>query len=286
MIVVDDGSCDATQDVLATFAGHVQAIRIENSGELVARNTGLQAASGDLVAFCDSDDVWEPDHLSTMASLWRDEPGLQAAYANFCILRDGVVSEWTKFDDAPPGMWDALRQLPDDRGVFDAPFVGELLRFQPFFPSAMAVERRSFLQAGGWDERVTRMVGCDFATALRTAIRPPVGVALRPLVRVRKHSTNFSGNSEKMNLGDAAVLEHVLASDPGLEKMRGEFEASIARRREAALHAAFARRDFAAVRAIFGLLPPGAAGARTRAKHAIAEMPPWLAGPAAAVLSR
>ena len=286
IIVVDDGSTDATPATLAAYHDRIRAIRIPNSGDLVARNVGLKAARGDLVAFCDSDDVWESDYLRAMASLWEDEPGLQAAYANFRVLRDGEVSERSKFEDAPPGTWDAMRPLTGGRGVFETPYVAELLRFQPFFPSTMTVERRSFLDIGGWDERVSRSIGCDFATALRTATRPPVGVVHRPLVCIRKHSGNFSGDTERMNLGDAAVLQHVLASNPAMEPMRGKFEASMAERREAALHAAFARRDFAAVRTTFALLSSGVPSTRTCVKRAIAGLPVPLATAAAAMLSR
>ena len=282
IIVVDDGSADATPATLAAYGDRIRTIRIPNSGELAARNTGLKAAHGDLVAFCDSDDVWEPDYLCAMASLWEEEPGLQVAYADFRTLRDGKVSERSKFEDAPPGIWDAMRLLAGDRGVFETPYVAELLRFQPFFPSTMTVERRSFLDVGGWDERVSRSIGCDFATALRTATRPPVGVVRRPLVCIRKHPGNFSGDTERMNLGDAAVLQHVLASNPVMEPMRGKFEASMAERREAALHAAFARRDFAAVRATYALLPPGFPSTHTRVKRAIAGLPVSLAAAAAA----
>ncbi len=284
IIVVDDGSTDATPATLAAYGDRIRAIRIPNSGDLVARNMGLKAARGDLVAFCDSDDVWESDYLCVMASLWKDEPGLYAAYANFRILRDGEMSERSKFEDAPPGIWDAMRLLAGDRGVFEASYAAELLSFQPFFPSTMTVERRSFLDVGGWDERVSR--GCDFATALRTATRPPVGVVRRPLVRIRKHPSNLSGDTERMNLGDAAVLQHVLASNPTMEPIRGKFEASMAERREAALHAAFARRDFAAVRTTFALLPSNVPSTRTCVKRAIAGLPFSLAAAAAAVFSR
>src|SRR3981081_4344217 len=79
VIVVDDGSWDDTQAVLAGYAAPVRTIRIENSGALVARKVGMHAASGELVAFCDSDDLWRPGFLAAMEALWRAEPGTKAA---------------------------------------------------------------------------------------------------------------------------------------------------------------------------------------------------------------
>ncbi len=87
IIVVDDGSDDDTELVLASYASRVRRIHIRNSGDLVARNTGLKEARGRLVAFCDSDDLWRPDFLATMSAEWRLEPQLTACYADFCILR-------------------------------------------------------------------------------------------------------------------------------------------------------------------------------------------------------
>ena len=80
IVVVDDGSTDETPSVLARYAPRVKALRITNSGELVARNTGVAALATDLVAFCDSDDLWRPGFLAAMEALWRAEPGTRAAY--------------------------------------------------------------------------------------------------------------------------------------------------------------------------------------------------------------
>ena len=74
IIVVDDGSRGSTGTVLQRYKSGVCAIEIEYSGELVARNTGLRAASGDLVAFCDSDDLWDAGLLSRDV-VWRHYGG-------------------------------------------------------------------------------------------------------------------------------------------------------------------------------------------------------------------
>jgi len=285
IIVVDDGSTDATQAILESYALSIKYIRIDNSGELVARNTGLRAAQGDLVAFCDSDDIWTPDTLATLSAQWHQTPDLFACYANFRFLRNGTLSTDTKFDAAPEHFWQDLRPTGTQAGVFDAPIIERLLTFQPFFPSCMIVSRAKFLHAGGWDEGTTRLVGCDFATTLRVAANPPVGVIHRPLVHIRKHAQNFSADTEKMNLGDACVLDYVLRTRPELAPLAGQIRASMALRRSNALDSAFSRRDFAAVRAIYALLPAQAPGPKQRMKRAIAALPPKLARLAASLTS-
>jgi glycosyltransferase involved in cell wall biosynthesis len=284
VIVVDDGSTDDTPDLLAGYGARVRHIPIANSGDMVARNVGLHAAATPLVAFCDSDDVWQPGFLAAMLAHWQAEPDLLACYGDFRIL--GAPPRGTKFDDAPAGFWDGLRATGPQSGVFDTPVAERLLSFQPFFPSAMAVARAAFIALGGWDEGVSRILGCDFATALRVAARPKLGVVRRPLVAIRKHAGNISADSERMELGDALVLEHVLRTRAELAPLADKIRASVARRRRAALDSAFARRDFAAVRDIDRLLPPGALPAKQRLKRAIAALPDPVAATVAALVGR
>ena len=66
LIVVDDGSDDDTETVvteLASLDHRIQYRRIEHQGVSAARNEGLNAARGEIVAYLDSDNVWQPDYL-------------------------------------------------------------------------------------------------------------------------------------------------------------------------------------------------------------------------------
>ena len=66
VLLVDDGSTDgsgALCDTLASESQKVVAIHQPNMGPSVARNTGVRAASGDYVAFIDSDDIIAPSFL-------------------------------------------------------------------------------------------------------------------------------------------------------------------------------------------------------------------------------
>lgn len=273
IIVVDDGSTDDTVSFLSRYGAPVRCITIENSGDLVARNVGLRAAGSEIVAFCDSDDLWQPEYLSKLVAFWRHVPHIHTVYSNFFEMHQGVRATSSKFDAAPSGFWSEARVVENGNLVIATPFVEKLLAFQPFFTSCMSVRRERFLALGGWDETTSRMIGCDFATALRVAENPPFGVFVDPLVGIRKHGGNISGDVQRMNLGDAGVLDVVLRSRPSMQPYAEAIRASIVARRRAALDTAFARGDFEGVRKIAAMVPAAVRSRRDIAKIAVAHLP-------------
>src|SRR5690606_27745492 len=85
VIVVDDGSCDATASVVrrAASAGlRLQLLEGARSGPSTARNRAIAVARGEFVAPLDADDVWHPDFLSaTVAAMTTPGPELGFVYA-------------------------------------------------------------------------------------------------------------------------------------------------------------------------------------------------------------
>ena len=74
IIVVDDGSTDDTQEVLAAYAGRVEVIRQENGGLVKAVDTGLGAVRGEYIALLDADDEWPADRLRRHAEILDANP--------------------------------------------------------------------------------------------------------------------------------------------------------------------------------------------------------------------
>ena len=90
LIVVDDGSNDDTRTVIdrarSAIARHVKYIRQDNGGPAAARNNGIAHAAGDLVAFFDSDDLWNPEFLETCVAALDDNPDVDWVFAACRIL--------------------------------------------------------------------------------------------------------------------------------------------------------------------------------------------------------
>jgi glycosyltransferase involved in cell wall biosynthesis len=103
VVVVDDGSTDATAAVVEAIAGEhpgrVTLISQENRGLVGATNTALAAARGELVAICDADDVWLPGSLRRRVDAMRPEVGL--VYGDMQVIdAAGAVSHPSFFERA------------------------------------------------------------------------------------------------------------------------------------------------------------------------------------------
>lgn len=76
VIVVDDGSKDNTVEVVREKCPDVKLLRQENAGASAARNAGIEAASGEMIAFLDADDEWLPEKTEVQIGLMQRHPGL------------------------------------------------------------------------------------------------------------------------------------------------------------------------------------------------------------------
>lgn len=86
VIVVDDGSSDSTRSLVAIFEEkfiNIRCISKQNAGLSKARNTGIEAAKGDYIAFLDSDDMWHEDKLEKQLELFSIKKSLGMVYSAY-----------------------------------------------------------------------------------------------------------------------------------------------------------------------------------------------------------
>lgn len=88
IIVIDDGSTDDTQAAIRKYTeiNSLIFLRQCNQGQSVARNLGLDRASGDFVCFLDSDNAWLPNKLSTQADCLSQHPEIDVVYGDIRLI--------------------------------------------------------------------------------------------------------------------------------------------------------------------------------------------------------
>lgn len=89
LIVVDDGSTDETQALLASYGENLTVLRQENRGPASARNVGIRAARHPLLAFLDSDDQFTPDKLAQQVAAMEAQPDLLISHTQETWFRNG-----------------------------------------------------------------------------------------------------------------------------------------------------------------------------------------------------
>ena len=84
VIIVNDGSTDdSVAEVEKVQDSRIRLIHQQNAGVSVARNRGIEASKGDLIAFLDADDEWNPGYLESQYQLFRKYPDCSVFACNY-----------------------------------------------------------------------------------------------------------------------------------------------------------------------------------------------------------
>jgi glycosyltransferase involved in cell wall biosynthesis len=90
LIVVDDGSTDDTEAAIRSFDDdRIKYIRQNNQGVSTARNRGIAESRGNLIAFLDSDDRWEPEKLRVQRAFFESHPDIYICQTEEIWIRNG-----------------------------------------------------------------------------------------------------------------------------------------------------------------------------------------------------
>ncbi|MGH7908142.1 MAG: glycosyltransferase family A protein [Candidatus Binataceae bacterium] len=147
IIVADDGSSDATPDILKTYAGRIRIVTCPHRGIGPARTAAIAASNGEYLAFLDADDIWLPDKLAHTAPLLDRDPGCVLVYSDATLVNDDGLTVGTYV--APEAA--------------HAPSLEEMLRrYWPILESMTLIRRAAFDQAGGFWPGSWRSSGVGF----------------------------------------------------------------------------------------------------------------------------
>jgi GT2 family glycosyltransferase len=227
LIVVDDGSTDATTAVVAATAPSAQVVTQPNAGVSAARNHGLRLASGEFVVFLDQDDIWHPQMLQRQVAWLDAQPGhdvVVCPYQHWHPAADGSYQ--------PPGQaWPALKEGadPDFTGWVYHQFLLDCWALT----SGTLMRREAVLAVGGFDEALPYSE--DWDLWIRMSQCSPFARLHWPVVLYRHHPVQGSRKPRERDfrceLLQAAVLRYGQASPDGRSLPPGVFERNLARYR-------------------------------------------------------
>ncbi|MDD5674707.1 MAG: glycosyltransferase family A protein [Chitinivibrionales bacterium] len=178
IIVVDDGSTDDTTALPQLADGRVRLLRLScNCGVACARNHGVAAAAGRLIAFLDSDDAWLPQKLSRQTAWLLKNPGFRIMQTGEIWIRNGARVN-------PPAT---------HKKIHGDIFASSLERCM-VTPSSALLEKELFLEMGGFNECLRACE--DYDLWLKIACRYPIGLLDENLlVRYGGHADQLSGTT-------------------------------------------------------------------------------------------
>ena len=266
VVVVDDGSHDATGSIAGSFPEPVRAVRQENAGVAAARNRGVAEAQGELIAFCDADDVLLPQHLEALVTVHERRGGIVTSNC-YWLFPGGIHPARTRY-----------------KGRFPAPERQRHAILEQNFVSTMSLFPKGLVdEIGSFDTELRVAEDWDFwlraiYAGHRVALQP------RPLALYRWGSSGLAADSARMDEHADAVLRKAAARDDLTRderayvkrRLAGPGPAELGRQGDEALRAGRYREAARRYREAAALCPSEPALLR---KARVLRLAPQLVGP-------
>lgn len=191
-IVVDDGSTDGTDRVLARYSRWITVLTLPNGGEAAAVNRGFEASQGDLIVTVNSDDPLLPGYFETAVAFMREHQHMLAGYPDWKVIgADSMPTTEVRAQD-----FDYIRMLQDHQAA----------------PGPAALMRRRALEiTDGRNPRYRFVSDLDFW--LRLGLHGPIARIPHTLATWRDHpgALSKSDRGDRMALEQTQVIEELFA---------------------------------------------------------------------------
>ncbi|RMF62359.1 MAG: glycosyltransferase [Cyanobacteria bacterium J069] len=197
VIIINDGSTDDIEGWFQSVKDpRLKLISQVNQGQSKARNVGLENAQGELIAFLDADDLWEPSKLEKQISLLMANPQAGVVYTWVAgIDSEGILRGRIIKNDAEGNVWKDLTQ----HNILEC-------------GSTPLIRRTCFEQVGGFDERLPPCEDLDLW--LRIACHYDFLVVKEPLVYYRQHASSSGKNWQIAEKNYMIALEKAFDNPP------------------------------------------------------------------------
>jgi hypothetical protein len=178
VIVVDDGSTDATISIVEEFRGplDITVLRQQNKGPSAARNAGIRTARGRYCSFLDADDLMLPQLLAKQCAVLDADPGIGIVITNISTFSEQKKDTGTRH-------W----KFPAPEAALD-----RLLEENFVTTSAVMARTDRLLEAGLFPE--DRRVAEDYELWMQLVSRSRMGIIDEPLVKYRYTTGSLSSN--------------------------------------------------------------------------------------------
>jgi glycosyltransferase involved in cell wall biosynthesis len=214
IIVVNDGSADTEhlERELEPYLNQVIYVAQKNGGPAAARNTGIRRATGEYIAFLDSDDQWLPQHLSRMKKVLLENPTLDLVYGDAVNFGDGVVEGTTTMESNPS----------EGLATFESLVLGRCT----VIGSTVVARRQSLVDAGLFDESLVQ--GEDFDLWARLAYRGGrIDYQRSVQTRRRIHQGNLTADIIGSFEGQARVLRKLMTELDVSDRLKAQMEEEV-----------------------------------------------------------
>jgi glycosyltransferase involved in cell wall biosynthesis len=190
IIVVDDGSTDATGEVVKEYGDRLQYIYQQNQGAAAARNRGIRLARGELIAFLDGDDLFLPNKLAVQAAYFDANPSVGMVKTGWQI-----IDQHGKFvSNVEP--WHYASKLD----------LATLVLYKVSRPSALMLHRDWCERAHGFNTNLA--IGEDLDLMLRLALMGCEIAWVRQIhACYRQHSDSLMSSGSRLRTDMETVMD-------------------------------------------------------------------------------
>ena len=212
VVLVDDGGEDDLGSwVTARGDDRVRCVRQENTGVAGARNRGIAASAGEMVSFCDSDDLWLPTTVGDLVACFDRDPSIGLAYG------------WYEVVDAASSPTGAVRSSDLEGWAWE-----RLVTENPIGASGVMVPRSVLDDVGVFEVNRDRfrIDVEDWELWIRIAADHRIGLARSVVYRYRRHDSNSSSDVASIDAAYAHLFDVVFADvSPARARLRPQAEA-------------------------------------------------------------